>query len=513
MPPLRPLSAGSGEGRPRALLWAAGLALLTAVVARTALLGDRPFWRDEAWVASLVRDFPLRGVVDEVRTVPIGFIALEKAVAGALPFLRPEVAYRLVPLLCGLLAVAAVPALGLALGAARPVAVAALWICAGLPGLVYYSRELKQYGFDLLLPLALALVAHGSVEAREGGPPWRRVAAVALVAAAPWLSFGALFPLAVVLAWALWRTRREARARATWLAAALVLALSLGGSYLVALHVQAANPRLLETWRRHVRHGDQALLVDAAGALVTVNRTAAAYLFPDGWPLAVGLALLGIAAWPRRTRGLLVGLWLLPLALAAAAYLVDLYLVHVGRLLLFAAPPLVLLVAAGLVRAGEALRSAWWGVAAAALFGLGWAGASIVHRVRAPETVSARYFLFDVHHDVEPLIARLERERVPGRRVLASPFAGPVFGFYQRGRLAGATVCSVATCRDEPRVLAQWLGGLEGPGWMVVTDDEARWDRRTTLRSLGYRARLEDQTRGMKLWRVERVRGRPPGGP
>jgi hypothetical protein len=48
---------------------------------------------------------------------------------------------------------------------------------------------------------------------------------------------------------------------------------------------------------------------------------------------------------------------------------------------------------------------------------------------------------------------------------------------------------------------------------MVVTDDEARWDRRTTLRSLGYRARLEDQTRGMKLWRVERVRGRPPGGP
>ncbi|MFN2427475.1 MAG: hypothetical protein ABR587_13625, partial [Candidatus Binatia bacterium] len=107
------------------LFWAA---MAVALVARVAFLADKPFWRDEAWVALLVDD-PMRAAADG-RAAPVGFLLLTR-MASALPW-PPEVTFRLFPLACGLALLPVLWKLTLALGGSRRAAVAATWLAAGL---------------------------------------------------------------------------------------------------------------------------------------------------------------------------------------------------------------------------------------------------------------------------------------------------------------------------------------------------------------------------------------------
>src|SRR4029079_14835025 len=122
--------------------WAA---IALAVAVRVAFLADKAFWRDEAWVALLVRD-PLQAATDG-RAAPFGFLLLTRLVAAISPG-PPEITYRLIPLAAGVAAVPLVARLALALGGSRAVALTAAWLAAGMQGLVYYSRELKSYDLD-----------------------------------------------------------------------------------------------------------------------------------------------------------------------------------------------------------------------------------------------------------------------------------------------------------------------------------------------------------------------------
>ena len=481
------------------------LALLLAVLVRVAFLARKPFWRDEAWVAYVI-ELPARQLASLSYAVPVGFVAAVKGLAGLLPGLLPELSYRLLPLAAGLASVALMPALARALGASTPVALASLWMAAGLPALVYYSRELKPYSLDLLFSVLVPLLAVKGSGAEGAASAPRRPFALLLgvLAVAPWLSFGALFPIAAVLPWAALRLLRQRgwRAAPRWLGPAILFAGSLGVVYTLFLRRQVASSFLHELWSGEL-HSGRALpsTAEVARALWDVHRVSLGYLFPQIWPVAALLVAVGLFTWPQRGRGALLWAWLGAGALASGAALAGLYLTTHGRFVLFLAPPLVLLSSAGLVRVAEWAARPSAGVALAAAAALWWSGQAIAHRVRPVHSDPRRYFLYDVIHDVEPLIAWLDRATVPPRSVMVSRYAADPFHFYSRGRLRGAFVCGPLD-RDFGAALDRWLPTLEGEGWLLLVDEEAEGGRRAALRERGLQVREAGATRGARLWQV-----------
>jgi hypothetical protein len=491
----------------RTAVWVAGLGLLLALGVRVALLADKPFWRDEALVALLVES-PLAQTIRDGREVPIGFLAAVKAVAWALPDLAPEVAYRLLPLAAGMAAVALLPLLARSLRAPAAAPLAALWLSAGLPAFVYYSRELKPYALDLLLAVAVPLLAWRSwAMERPDRRAWAGLLGVLLVA--PWVSFGGLFMVTAALAAVLEHVARRPDRRQQWGMAALLWLSSLAAVYILALRRQAANWWFFDAWRQDLLLPGAVGVVDVGRALFRPHAVVVPYLFPFVWPGALLLVVVGLAGWPPAERRFLLWLWLGAGAAASAAGLANLYMPWHGRLLLFLAPPLVMAAAAGLARLAAGLRlGAHWTVLAAAALSLWWSGAAVAHRLRSTQTEARSFFVYDVLHDVEPLISRLDRQGVPGRRVMVSRYAASSFRYYSRGRLADATVCWGLECLDQARLVAGWLDRLPGEGWMILIDQETGGHRQLLARR-GFEWRTAAQARGTRLWQVTRRAGGP----
>jgi hypothetical protein len=485
--------------------------MTVAIVARVAWLWTKPFWRDEAWVARLAGQ-PLDRLLQDLHPVPLGFLAAVKA-TGALPFLPPEVSLRLLPLVAGVLALPVLAALARRLGASAWTIIAALWVTAGLPALVYYSRELKPYSLDLLLAVLVPCLALEAVDGAPGARPARRralgAALVGCAMATPWVSFGGNFVVGPTLAWMTWRCGR--RSALPWTAAAF-FALSFAAAYGTVLGPQSELPRLQETWREEVSvETSRAPLVRAAAPVWRYFAVSLPYLFPGVWPVAALLAVVGLWAWPRPHRSLLAGLCLAPAAATVAAVLLGRYVMNHGRLLLFAAPPIVLMVAAGLVHlAGLAARLGGRsggqrvGAATAAIAGLVWSGQSVAHRVRPYHNDVRRYFLFDVRHDVEPIIGEAARRAAPGAPLMVSRYAGEPFLFYARGRLPGALVCTRRTCPDDGPVLQGWLRGIRDRGFMILLEEEERSGLRNTARLEGFKVRTVAAAPGVRLWELTR---------
>jgi len=488
-------------------LWFAA-ALLLAVVVRVAWLGDKPFWRDEASVA-LAIESPLAAVIDpqRPRAVPVGFVALAKA-TGRLP-LAPEIAYRLVPLCVGL---ALVPLLGrfaAALGAPAPVPLLVVWLAAALPALVYYSRDLKSYGLDALLatlaPL-LALRLFGRAADGGGLAPARAGAGlVALLAVAPWITFGSAFALAALLlwGWARWMPSAAPGARRWWAAASGVYAASFVIALRVALAPQAASPGLRSTWRGwHLDDGSAANAVEAVGRFLALSTR---YVFLDVWLLALPLALLGAWCWTRPQRATLVWLYAGTGALTIAATLTGRYLLADGRLLLAALPPLLLAAAHGLAVVARRIaprhgRAAT--LAAVVPLTLWWGGRALAARY-APHPTAAPYFIFDIVHDVGAMLDTAAALIPAGEPLYVGEWASRPFGYYRRhgdrGRFADATVCG-EPC-DLAATTSAWLSARQGHGWMLLTTDQLD-AYAAILAERGVRPDERARRRGVVLWEI-----------
>ena len=501
---------------PRSARWWYAAALTLAVVLRVAWLDDKPFWRDEAWVALLVES-PLAQVIDpeRPRAVPIGFVALAK-LTGLLP-LSPELAYRVVPLVAGL---ALVPLLGrfaAALGAPAPVPLLVVWLAAALPALVYYSRELKSYGLDVLLAtlaplLALRLFGRGADGRRGLAPSVAGAALVVLLAAAPWITFGSAFAIGALLLWGWlrWMSAAAPRARVWWTAASAVY----GGSLLIALRVglaqQAASARLHATWSEwFLGDGSLASGVAAVGRFLGLSTS---YVFLDVWPLAVPLVLLGVWRWPRPQRATLLWLYGGTGALVVATTLAGRYLLADGRLLLAALPPLLLAAAQGLAIAAATVapRHARAVALAIALPLVAWWSTQALIARRLPR--SERYFVYDVLHDVGPMLDTAAAMIPAGEPLYVAEWASRPFAYYRRergaGRFGDATVC-VEPCERDSQTDA-WLATLRGRGWMLVTTDQ-RDVYTELLAARGHATQQRAVGRGVELWTVERPA--PPPAP
>jgi hypothetical protein len=489
------------------------LAIAVALLTRVAFLQSKPFWRDEAWVASLVRH-PLRDAITFHLPVPIGFVAATK-LAALLPVLPPEVSFRLLPLICGMAALPALYHLAYGASGSRPIALTALWIATGLPGLVYYSRELKSYSIDLLLSVTIPLLVMGlfgrSVR-RKTTTNGKIIALLLALTAAPWFSFGSLFPIAATLVWgwlAYWNSGSRP-IRRWWVVATLLYAASFGLAYLAVVHGQARQSDVLSFWESSflLTHGvpTWGQLSRAMSEYFSVSLT---YLFPWAWPLAVPLIVIGAIWWPGPLR---VFVWWLCCGSAAATVTVALanyYPLIAGRLLLFAAPPYLLFASAGLMQVGRWLEP-WVGgqlaqrlvLGVALASGICWSGVALLHRVEPYRNDSTQFFLYDTLHDVEPLIAYAVRAVPPGDPVLVSPYAGRPFRFYAGARLASATVLEEGEAHKVLAGFRRWLKTVRRRGWILLLQEEEEAFLGKPLEEAGFGRREAASTRGTLLWEI-----------
>jgi hypothetical protein len=484
-------------------------ALALAVAVRVLLLADKPFWRDEVWVAQLV-EAPLDTLFAVPRPVPVGFVAITK-LAATLP-LAPEISYRLLPLVAGVALVPLLAALAAALGAAPPVPLVVMWLAAGMPALVYYSRELKPYGFDALLATLVPLLTlhlFARAAGRQRAPAAAGAGLTAVLAVAPWLAFGAQFAIAATLAWgwlAWWRNAAPS-ARRWWGLASAAYAASFALVFRLALGAQAASPRLHTYWRGALlQEVSPSLLTQAGAALERYASIAATYFFPGVWPVVVPLLAIGALVWPRRWRAFAVWLCLVTTAAAIGAALADRYLITAaaGRLLLFATPPLLLFAAAGLSSLARRLSPARGGTLAVVLsaaLAVVWSGLALAHRLPPYRNDIEAYFLFDILHDVPALLDAAGGVIAPGEPLYIARCASRPFAYYARGRFADATVCR-EPC-DLLDTAATWLENLHGRGWMMVVADER--DRVADLPPhSGATFTPRVTARGAELWEVQR---------
>lgn len=496
-----------GAGEPRALRYAAWAAIAVAVFIRVAMLSDKPFWRDEAWVALLVGD-PISAVLD-ARAVPIGFLLLTYLTAW-FPGLPAEASYRLVPLIAGIAVVPLFGALAVTLGASRRTGVIAMWLAAAMHPLVYYSRELKPYEIDVLLTLLLPLLAvrgflEGNARARHG--------LMGTLVVAPWLSFAGLFPIGGVLAWGslVWWKNLASHLRRDWLVCCGLFLWSFAFVYVVVLDSQSTSDVQFSFWHRYMIASDSEPVSRAIEAVQRYVSLSTEYPFGElRWP-ALMLAAIGSVAWPRPHRLYLAGLAVSMAALCLAAATIDRYVVAQGRHLMFAIPVLVLWTSEGLHQGARCLGPRIGMLAAPGIpivVSLWWMWAQVDSRIRPYQSTRSAFFRFDILHDMDAALPAIDGVIPAGAPVLVTNWNAYAFQFYARGRLPQAEYCP-RYCFDFAARAEKWMRSLEGRGYILATDEE-----RARLGALAKKTDCAWQTsrvaNGVDLWVIDRAspRGR-----
>lgn len=316
-----------------------------AVIRLRVFVHGRSLWLDEAFLAlSLIERSPLElfRPLDYAQVVPVGYLLLLRSVAAPLDY--GEWGLRLVSLVAGVVT----PVLGYALArrCLPPTAVPlAVTLLALSPNLILLSGDAKPYASDVVISLALTLLALETFR-REFAPD--AVASLALAGAASvWFSTPAPLVLAgiglagLVESWRLgsWRVFRRL------VAVGLAVGASISAVYVVVLrHYLTQNQLIQEEYR--------------AGFVPVPPRSLADILwFPTtfvGWFDDAGLGLPALAGfvWLVGAGGLLregrvpALLLLAPLPVAVLASALRAYPLY-GRPIAFLIPGLLLLVAVG----------------------------------------------------------------------------------------------------------------------------------------------------------------------
>lgn len=328
-----------------------GLVVAGVVLRAWQYLADTSLWFDELSVA---RNISERSLAELVRVplayqqvAPVGFIALTKV--STLLFGASDMALRLVPFLCGIIALFLFRRLAERTldGVAVPVAVALFAL--GIP-FIRYTAELKQYGLDVAVTLALTLQA---VDLRARPPTARRclvagVTGLALV----WFSQTAVFVMAglgVALALG-WLVDRAPSVRGPVAITVPIWALASVAGLLVSRHYANADTLVFMHRFWQIQHGFMPLPLNSAHVLAwcwdrIVQFFGSPWMLQYPWPMLYAvLAILGFGAVWRRRRDIaliLAG----PYAVTLLAAVAQQYPFR-ERVVLFLLPSLLLMVAA-----------------------------------------------------------------------------------------------------------------------------------------------------------------------
>lgn len=422
---------------PRALLFLFVFAAGSGAWLRFANLGDRPFWQDEAWVATALQQSDLAGLLTQTDLPLAPLFAAILAAASLLPY-PPEFAYRLVPAFAGVTLLPLVFGATRALRMPRAPAIAGTVLCAVCLALVIWSRELKPYQLEAALT---TLTAWAVFRLRYSDPTlsnrWPTIALVFACTAGPWLSYGVIFglaPLVGVLLLPTGRKRPLHTASRGFIAGGL-----LAGSFMVVMALvgadQAANPAFREFW--HFRHIDATNLLAWLKAVGWLCQSTFLLFVPGQWlpdadRQAMGgvvlwlVALCAVWTWPGRGR-LGIGLWLFgPLVLMLVAALLERYPFGPVRFILLIAPPLTLSL---VVATARVLRTI-----SITLVGHGRPGLILVMLLSFMPLLYVsnvpRQHAYWMYHDYPRMLEALRAERRPGELVVIALDAVPGVRYY-----------------------------------------------------------------------------------
>jgi hypothetical protein len=322
------------------------------LVFRIARYGGRDsLWGDEAMLATSIVSRPIGALVpplDYAQLAPVPFLWLERAaVALAGP---SELALRAVPLLASCLA------LGLMVPFTRALlppleALLAVGFAATSTSLIRYASELKPYGLDGLVTLLLVWAALAVRRAPDRAALWAALALAAVLGA--FVSTPAVFVLggiAVGLGLEFVRERRLRHAAALALLCAAGVAVTAFG-YVTWYRAAAGNAYMRDFWQAALlQPGTPGLATRLSAGLREAVEPTAEWLtaLGLGWAIVGLMAVGAVHLWQRR-RPAPVLMLTLPLGFAFLASAGGFYPVAL-RLLLFAAPLVVCLFAAGVVR-------------------------------------------------------------------------------------------------------------------------------------------------------------------
>jgi hypothetical protein len=359
------------------------------------------------------------------QVAPVPFLWAERAMV--VWFGINEWALRALPILAGIaLCLAIVPVSRRLLRSDE--VMAALVLATFSHALIRYSVEIKSYSWDALLAVAMVGAATPLVDRMDDGRSWARLTVIGGIAAlssltSPFVCIGVGLALGIG---AFGQRRMDLMARVG--VVALVWGTLFMAPYLLFYRQAASAPYMRRYWEgSFLVPGSPGLLARAGGAVVEVSRAIDA-----GWTLlglttvVVGLVCLGAVSLWRRRGAPLVFLLLAPglapfAASAAGAYPLA------TRLILFAAPLFIMLMAVGVMAVARsvhhilpAARPRW--IAAALL-------------LPAVTTAIASTF-YPRDQQIRPLVQKLERQWLVGDAVYVFHRVVPAWLFHSTNWVA-----------------------------------------------------------------------------
>lgn len=417
-----------------------GLIIFGLVLRLRQYFAGRSLWLDEAMLALNIinRNFgELLQPLDYNQGGPVGFLLLEKLTVTLLG--NNELTLRFIPLLAGcaalllfaLLLWRMLGTLGLAL---------ALTLFAAAAPLIYYSSEVKQYSSDVFVTLFLLWLAAETLGIdqnlnHEGSQSVTKEKNSSFVflrdkniflalagALALWCSHPALFTLtglgaALLLQPGIWKDRVRLQAAllviGTWAVSFVLL-------YLVSLRGLAANNFLLDYW------GDTFMPLppwNNWGWFPSMARGLILFIFSvEGWwLLAAALMLLGLVTLLRNNLqfGILLAL---PLFAALGASALGKY-PFAGRMILFAIPIFITLVAAGVETVVGWLRPRW-------LAFITGAALALILFLQTLVSAGENFIRPKYPEHIRPTMAYLQENRKPDDAIYIYYWAVPAFRYY-----------------------------------------------------------------------------------
>lgn len=395
-------------------------------------LGGRDLWTDEAWVAlAALKDTPHEALTAGQSTPPLYMLTVwALAQIGG----SSEAVLRSLSLCFGLGTLVLFWPLARAL-TSLSASFLGLALVAFSPIMVYYAKELKQYSGDAFFAVLVFFLVE-RLRQRDSIRAWGVLAAAGALGLGFSHTLVFILPVALAGLWLILPPTR--RLRVALLGGVWAAAFSAG--YFLFMRRQV-DPELVAYWAQD--------FPDFSGLAAFLWWIGAAihrycwYFFGE-WGIYWALPLLaaGIVALRKQGAGRAV-LYLggpLLLALGAAALHRYPFMAHYGgnRLMLFSAPLLYLVAAAGLMSLLTRLWQKRQRLAALALTGL------ILLAVNPPGMIRESLYPLNNREEIQPLVEFLQKQITPRDWVYVYYFAVPPFKYYFNG--SGERVCLGKSC-------------------------------------------------------------------
>jgi 4-amino-4-deoxy-L-arabinose transferase-like glycosyltransferase len=451
----RAVSQSQTSSRPYLTALAVALIFGVAVYFRLYNLGGRDLWTDEAWVALAAMQPSARAALAASQSTPPFYLLTVWAAAQL--WGHSEIVLRGLSFGFGVGTLVLIWRLGCAL-LEIPAAMLAMAAVAFSPIMVYYSKELKQYSGDAFFAVLMVWLAE-RLRTAQGGRGWLALALAGVVGLG--FSHALIFTLPIIGA-ILWATLPpDRRSRLVLVGAAWILAFA---TYYVVFIRREVDPELVAYWTQDFPNfsGLVPFIMWWGSALYRYF-----WYFLGEWGMFWGPVLLaaGMVVLVRqgRTRVLLYLAGPLLLAFAAACLHRYPFMAHYGgnRLMLFSAPVLYLIIAAGgwAVFAWLWLRRQRW--LALALT------AALMVALHPRTGLQEDLYPLNNREEIQPLVTYLEANLEPRDLVYVYYFAVAPFKYYYRGPKTG--ICWGQSCIEKRLDTTAAVGASPQRLWLIAS--------------------------------------------